>query len=1075
MNKKFRSVLLFAALSMATTGTFVSCEDYDDDISSLQEQITRNANSIAALQSAYSGGNVIKSVVKNGKELVVTLSDGSSYTLKDGEDANVWTIDADGWWCLNGVRQAYKAVGVDGKDGVNGKDGADGKDGVNGKDGVDGKDGADGKDGKDGADGKDADVWTPGPDGYWYKNGVKTENSWKASTLTAVVDGKKVRFTNIDGLEGDIVISMVLELKSLVFEPDFYWKGIEAFEVSTFQYDPFRNVMKVSADDILNLQDEKVYKADKGDSKGLNDAVFFMAPDMACTYHLNPANAEVKSDVAAWKFIAYNKETRSTGDNVSSNFKISSADLKTKGKVTIHSQYNGNVIKDIAKDNKVTVLALQYIAGDSVITSDYAAVQASKYKDLVLNNPKKSTTPCNAKLHLYKTAKEAAEAKYNDVATKDRIVEVKWDNDKGIDLREYVNTHYTRVEADGTEKKDIQWDKNAASGKVEESGFKYTFELVGYRSGENKTSQSAHAAIAADGYTLRAQMTKEGKQQAYAYDATKANNEQNKALIGREPVVRVLLTDTINNKVAAVGYFKIRIVEENVDPDVNAINVELSTTTDYTIACENKELDPEVMRVTWHQVEEQIIAKVDMSKETFEAKYDLDGFTSTNKEAYQFDKIDGKELKGAEKIGKITRTEVDIEGKQTQVLIWNFENQEAYKLFKGTKEGETKTIVVYARYALKPDQTAVNQYIWVKFTWTPGKVSVMPKTAFSNDNKNKSYWYAENGNVAGEGTEWTDIHGNVEVVGTDVAFETEGNVNKETSKADDEFVFDIRSTLVGNKLITDELVKPYDVLESSAKRTLKFVSGYVGSGSNKKELKASTDGQFLNYGLISIAQMDPETGVVKLLDTEEGKKLLNLYDHKDLANTLTATVAVEEEVCTYGKIPVENNQFNVKFLRPITLNDAKATIAKDGETGGSVVPVELSFSDWRDHDFLSADAKDYNYFKYYGIRNINVKVTEAMTDQTGTKKPLSEVNKFMQVEYYDAEGTKDGNVIKVGVEGKRPAKTDLDFGTLHYQNNGTTVGQFTMWIPVEITYDWGTLNATLVCTVGNTVANARQK
>ncbi|MDE7088574.1 MAG: hypothetical protein K2O54_00470, partial [Prevotella sp.] len=714
---------------------------------------------------------------------------------------------------------------ADGKDGVNGKDGADGKDGVNGK---------------DGADGKDADVWTPGPDGYWYKNGVKTENSWKASTLTAVVDGKKVRFTNIDGLEGDIVISMVLELKSLVFEPDFYWKGIEAFEVSTFQYDPFRNVMKVSADDILNLQDEKVYKADKGDSKGLNDAVFFMAPDMACTYHLNPANAEVKSDVAAWKFIAYNKETRSTGDNVSSNFKISSADLKTKGKVTIHSQYNGNVIKDIAKDNKVTVLALQYIAGDSVITSDYAAVQASKYKDLVLNNPKKSPTPCNAKFHLYKTAKEAAEAKYTDADAKGRIVEVKWDNDKGIDLREYVNTHYTRVEADGTEKTDIQWDKNGASGKVEESGFKYSFELVGYRSGDNKTSQSAHAAIAADGYTLRAQMTKEGKQQAYAYDATKANNEQNKALIGREPVVRVLLTDTINNKVAAVGYFKIRIVEENVDPDVNAINVELSTTVDYTIACGDQDLTPEVMKLTWHQVEEQIIAKVDMSKETFEAKYDLDGFdpADPDSEAKQFDKIDGIELE--KNLGRIWRTVDDVEGKQTEVIKWNFTNQQAYELFKGTKEGETKIVVTYARYALKANQTAVNQYIWVKFTWTPAHVWVMPTTAFSNNNKNKSYWYAKNGNVAGEGTEWTDIHGNVEVVGTDVTFDTEG-LNKETSKADDEFVFDIRNTLVGNQLVTDKLAEHYADLEKGdpkIKVTLKFVSGYVGSGSNKKELKA---------------------------------------------------------------------------------------------------------------------------------------------------------------------------------------------------------------------------------------------
>ena len=39
MNKKFLSAVLFGALMVSSTGTFVSCKDYDDDITNLQDQI----------------------------------------------------------------------------------------------------------------------------------------------------------------------------------------------------------------------------------------------------------------------------------------------------------------------------------------------------------------------------------------------------------------------------------------------------------------------------------------------------------------------------------------------------------------------------------------------------------------------------------------------------------------------------------------------------------------------------------------------------------------------------------------------------------------------------------------------------------------------------------------------------------------------------------------------------------------------------------------------------------------------------------------------------------------------------
>ena len=58
MNKKFLSAILFGALMVSSTGTFVSCKDYDDDIDNLQERINKLAtkedmtSQIATLQAA---------------------------------------------------------------------------------------------------------------------------------------------------------------------------------------------------------------------------------------------------------------------------------------------------------------------------------------------------------------------------------------------------------------------------------------------------------------------------------------------------------------------------------------------------------------------------------------------------------------------------------------------------------------------------------------------------------------------------------------------------------------------------------------------------------------------------------------------------------------------------------------------------------------------------------------------------------------------------------------------------------------------------------------------------------------
>ena len=83
MNKKFLSAILFGALMVSSTGTFVSCKDYDDDIEILQGQITANADAIKALQDLVGSGKYVTSVAKtaDGHGITFTFNQGDPVTI----------------------------------------------------------------------------------------------------------------------------------------------------------------------------------------------------------------------------------------------------------------------------------------------------------------------------------------------------------------------------------------------------------------------------------------------------------------------------------------------------------------------------------------------------------------------------------------------------------------------------------------------------------------------------------------------------------------------------------------------------------------------------------------------------------------------------------------------------------------------------------------------------------------------------------------------------------------------------------------------------------------------------------
>ena len=84
MNKKFLSAILFGALMVSSTGTFVSCKDYDDDIDRIDKELSGVKETIASLDAAIKAGKFVQSCneVTGGYELVFT--DGSKVTIKNG-------------------------------------------------------------------------------------------------------------------------------------------------------------------------------------------------------------------------------------------------------------------------------------------------------------------------------------------------------------------------------------------------------------------------------------------------------------------------------------------------------------------------------------------------------------------------------------------------------------------------------------------------------------------------------------------------------------------------------------------------------------------------------------------------------------------------------------------------------------------------------------------------------------------------------------------------------------------------------------------------------------------------------
>ena len=277
--------------------------------------------------------------------------------------------------------------------------------------------------------------------------------------------------------------------------------------------------------------------------------------------------------------------------------------------------------------------------------------------------------------------------------------------------------------------------------------------------------------------------------------------------------------------------------------------------------------------------------------------------------------------------------------------------------------------------------------------------------------------------------------------------------------------------------------KVYTGIEALSTGDFKNVEWTLGVSDDGKKLQAvkkngviitpqtvaKIDGTYANAAGIKSQK------VSYLKTTEAAKSLLNYVAHNKLADdVLKAIVAlkVKTNVCEH-ELALTNKEFNVRFLRPINVDGVDKEL-EDAQDKVQKIKLEdlVTLSDWRDYAFEG----HANYWTFYNIKNIrvigNYTLGQVDNQSTGIINPyiFTTMTKGGQnnnsLDDKVKQSTISNQVLFRAVEGGK-------YGYLLYENLSSTVQTFTVRLPLEVTYEWGTVVTYADVKIKNTHSNAR--
>ena len=887
----------------------------------------------------------------------------------------------------------------------------------------------------------------------------------------------------IDAVSTNVNVLNVLlptELRSIVFAPDSYYWGIEATKIQTLKYNAY-TLSPVA----WNVKETKGYdKAERYEAKAGSRVLAFVA-----NYHMNPSTAVIDPATAKVNVLSGDKEyTRAAAEAGLSvaSWTVEGGMLKVNLDVT-----NPEKIKSVKENEMVTVFATQVTLpgmtlnkdqniAERTITSDYATLYAESISDLKLahragedvpflgvESPNKSVLAGPDKDHkhhqlLMQHAFEAGvSGKYGP---QDSV-----NYNETLDLRKLVEVHYKNAKG---------VNRLMTAEDFEANGMKFKFEITALYYGDNKTSESAHAAInPEDGYTFRPQLPEYdekhiGKQQAYGAD-------QARATIGRTPLVRVSLLDK-DGKVLDYGYIRIKITEKKTPATVEPDKHVDYQGPDYNYSYNGECTDPATewrYETKWIQTEYDLYHMLNITREEFEANYGTSPVKDANSggglQQYKLS-ANGKTFeKMAEPIGlAYTRNETSPEdGTLTSILGWKMTAAQAKEFFVTNKKANVQIAVKY-------ESKDKSKYPDVFVTFKTGKRTGTDSTPAGEvklaDNIISNYWYAANTSTPGT----AEIHSNT--------MTPEDNPGGTAEKMETTFGDVFKGNKIGANLINviKDLTADKEYAAANLKLSLVFDAAntgkeYKGIDGKTYVMSVSEDGKTLNAQIKGNQAKNPVATLDSPEDPSETKiayqhndyahALLNYKDHNSLANDVVkAIIGIKAQNKCAKDLALTNNTFDVRFLRPINAENANKEIVDASYVEMQKIKATdlLKFTDWRDAwNKKQAAGIGGEYEKYYGVTGVTIDgiadgQSISLNPNVMTNLGQSDPTKFVPL----GDVTKNIDFIYTAADG----------GTLTYKNLSATVQEFQIKIPVTVKYIWGYITENVIITVKKTANNAKK-
>lgn len=980
--------MILGALTVTSINTLTSCKDYDDDISDLQERINANSSALEQIKALIKSGQVITGVTNSGTGVTFTMSDGKTYTVTNGKDG---AAGAKGDTGVAGKDASVWTIGADGFWYCDGKKteyparGAQGEKGDPGTPGEKGDPGAPGEKGEPGAPGEKGEPGAAGKNGGYYKPNLETHNfdyiDADGNVTDSGISWLGQGMTALDKGSYYLLCNVVVDGKLVD-----YIKVAKGNEIGSIVYSPaeyYQGIQSIEVDAYRYIPLDLFDADPKVDQTNKEDRI---VEGYSSAYQFSFVPNVVMRYYLNPKNAFVDTEDKSKYSFVITDSKYTRAftdkDLEVK-----------EITQEFAEDGKptglFTVTAKAAQDRDKEIKNIYpdneVTVAALRYTDgetAVVSDFAALHHNVVSSFGIYYTPSDDGSLNWvpRTPAEAKENIQFYWPYDKPINLNEVFSAcYYPENET---------WSIFPKQ-KMTDAGFELQFEQIGFVAGKEGTIQADHIKSLENGVL----------------------EPVNKpASAGRTPIIRIKLVDTNNNQIAAVAYAKIMLVKPEIQPLV--IEEPIAWDKDYTLQCSDDLFNQFVM--SWKQME-GILNKVELSKKQFDEKYKLD--VNSDGVANQYVKnADGKYENAVTNFGVVRSTYGDA-SHETNILWWSVYNNEAYHFVK-LPENTAKEVIVKFVPQFNDDKNVLRP-IYVTLKWNVGKRNIAP-VAKIDDAKDKAR------------ASWDDGYKNAlaYVSKSDCEFHITA-LTPFNSKPED---------IVKNQLINDG----YNRLAAATWINYKF-NGAEAKG-YKFEVKKN-DGYQVVYAVVD-ENLYP---VVSF----SGTKLEYVNDKygagvaTDILNSaeepLTVNIQMDALTCEPAPeiINFENNVYNMKFIRPMNIEEAKAKNINDASDATIETKVSMKFIDWQKNEFKKGD---------YALYEVESITQNGPVQYTWATKDFTDVDDTKFSIWYEGPSTIDGT----------------NFGKVHYKNlkGIAIVKPYKVKVPVVVNYKWGKLKTSFEFEVG---------